>query len=247
MNLDSQIVLPPGAAFFLLLQRTQYQRWQRNPLLALASRIIDPASRDSFSRIRLESKMRPRAIAEAYGRELTAEYQELRPYLPESPGTVVDIGCGLAGIDVLLARHYGTTRPNWVLVDSTEVSNDLHYLFEDTGSFYNSLHLAEQVLIRNGISAEHIRLIDVGKGGQLAAPEAAGLVISLISWGFHYPVSVYLSQVLSLLSADGTVILDVRRSTDGERAVRDAFEQVSVLREEPKRLRLAAQSPRRAL
>lgn len=40
------------------------------------------------------------------------------------------------------------------------------------------------------------------------------LVISLVSWGFHFPVSTYLDQVHDLLREGGRLILDLRKRKD---------------------------------
>lgn len=55
-------------------------------------------------------------------------------------------------------------------------------------------------------------------------------MLSLISWGFHYPVSTYLDRVRELLSDDGVLILDLRRDTGGLEDLRRAFRQVEIVR-----------------
>jgi hypothetical protein len=65
-------------------------------------------------------------------------------------------------------------------------------------------------------------------------------VISLISWGFHYPVNVYLSEVSRVLSKNGAVILDVRKDSPGLNDLRSRFGTVTTLSEKPKFLRVLA-------
>ena len=49
------------------------------------------------------------------------------------------------------------------------------------------------------------------------------VVISIISWGFHYPVSTYLEDVHEALVPGGVAILDIRNGTDGVAALRRRF------------------------
>ena len=72
-------------------------------------------------------------------------------------------------------------------------------------------------------------------------PEALDLVISLISWGFHYPVAVYADQVREILRPGGRVILDVRKGTDGREQLEARFPRVLQISETRKKERLCAE------
>jgi len=67
------------------------------------------------------------------------------------------------------------------------------------------------------------------------------LVVSLISWGFHYPVPVYLDQVRALLRPGGRVILDVRKETDGRAQLEARFPGVTTISETRKKERVVAE------
>jgi hypothetical protein len=41
------------------------------------------------------------------------------------------------------------------------------------------------------------------------------LVISTISWGFHYPISLYVESVARIMSNGGVLLVDIRKGTDG--------------------------------
>lgn len=45
-------------------------------------------------------------FVESYIQGLYDTYQSFKPYLPNE-GVILDIGCGMGGIDVLLDQHYG--------------------------------------------------------------------------------------------------------------------------------------------
>ena len=66
------------------------------------------------------------------------------------------------------------------------------------------------------------------------------LVLSLISWGFHYPVETYLARVHEILRPGGHLIMDVRKKTDGMDQIRARFETVEVLVDSKKYERIRA-------
>ena len=66
------------------------------------------------------------------------------------------------------------------------------------------------------------------------------LVISLISWGFHYPIQTYLDQVFALLAKGGTMIIDVRKQTEGLDMLGKRFAKVDVILEKSKYWRVLA-------
>src|SRR5690606_38151004 len=55
-------------------------------------------------------------------------------------------------------------------------------------------------------------------------------VVSLISWGWHYPVSTYLEPVRSALPPGGRLILHIRPRTGGEEELRRYFRYVGSYR-----------------
>ncbi len=68
------------------------------------------------------------------------------------------------------------------------------------------------------------------------------VVISLLAWGFHFPVSTYLDWVCSCLAAGGRLIMDVRRGTDGMKPLAARFSKLSVISETAKAQRICAQA-----
>ena len=72
--------------------------------------------------------------------------------------------------------------------------------------------------------------------------EKFDLVVSLISWGFHYPLSTYLDQVYQKMALGGVLIIDVRKVTmsDPLTELRTKFGDVSIITESNKHMRVAA-------
>ncbi len=81
----------------------------------------------------------------------------------------------------------------------------------------------------NGVPAACIQLLEATDTRTILVPTSVHLVLSLLSWGFHYPVHIYLDQVYQLPSPDGIVILDVRKGTDGVPKLRQRFSDLLVI------------------
>lgn len=121
------------------------------------------------------------------------DFSMIEPYLPEKVTSILDIGCGMAGIDVHLKRKYPDARLELLDGDGeTPVYN-----FNDSCTPYNSREATEELLLANGVAVD--RWHNIGTKDQLEAD----LVVSLISWGFHYPLSAY--------KVRGFCIADIRR------------------------------------
>lgn len=217
--------LPRGAERYLVLQRVSYAWKLPAPLRrARLQRLYDRYAFPSVERVR-----RP-LIARRYSTELTADYTELRPFLPTAADRILDVGCGIAGIDSLLFRHYAQLggRPRVSLLDKEGVS-EIFYGFRHQAAYYNSLDLAREFLVLNGVPRSAIDTIDVGTSG-FPVERRYEIVVSLLSWGHHYPISTYLDEVERVLSPDGIVVLDVRRETTGEEALRERFGRIELVR-----------------
>ncbi len=116
-----------------------------------------------------------------YPGSIAADYGHILPFLPPRADRILDIGCGMAGIDVLLKRHYPAAEL-WLLDgDGDEPRNG----WNRTLGAFSSRAAADELLAANGVRAD--RWIDVNTKEALKAD----LVISLASWGYHYPISTY--------------------------------------------------------
>jgi len=130
----------------------------------------------------------------------------------------LDIGCGVAGIDVLLSQHYNGNVEIF-LIDKTKVDKKLYYNFEKRGSFYNSLQISKSILTANGVNRNKIHLQEATENNEIRFNQNFDIVISLISWGFHYLVSTYLDRVYIKMNKNGIRIIDVRKNTNSEKDI----------------------------
>jgi hypothetical protein len=133
------------------------------------------------------------------------------------PGSVLDIGCGLGGPTALIAKHCGGA---------------VHLLDGDGWGIrkvgygpsmqpYNYRLETEKLLMANGV--ESFCWHDVGS---TELPKVDN-VVSLISWGWHYPVSTYVDAVADSLQSGGRLILDLRPGMGGEESLRPYFQYIA--------------------
>lgn len=232
--------IPDEAIKYILFQRTAYLRF---PITLLYRHVLRPLP---FSLpiynlvVGVESRFGRSRIKALYEADMQDEYNSIKHVLPDSCRTVLDIGCGVAGIDVFIDRHYAGQAPDFYLLDKSQVETSVFYMFHEQAAFYNSLYVAGAMLNSNGISHQRIHLLEANDRNEIGMDAPVDLVLSLISWGFHYPVDTYVERVHDLLSENGVVILDIRKGTDGIEVLRRTFAQVDVIFETEKQCRVVA-------
>ncbi|MCC6002050.1 MAG: glycosyltransferase [Pararhodobacter sp.] len=180
-------------------------------------------------------------VIRQYLETMKAEYLELKPFLPKVAQNILDVGCGMAGLDHYLFRHFDSAGAKLFLLDRSETSDAIWYGYERKGAFYNSLSTASNFLQARGVDPRRITTIDAPDDGLLSEDlPPLDLVVSTLSWGFHYPVSTYLDSVYERMSQNGCLILDTRKDTEGEELLQRKFgkENVSKIREKGKHITL---------
>jgi SAM-dependent methyltransferase len=200
--------LPTGAEFFIVLQRPAYG-WPTSRRIKVGRGLYE---RHVMPRI---ERRRRDAVAQAYWEGMQEDYESLGPYLPERVSSMLDIGCGLGGIDLMLYRHYAEFGPTVALLDREGVSDSVYYGYAPEAAHYASLELARRFLVENGVPSEAVATFNADGDGYPAGRQF-DLIISVVSWGFHYPLETYLSDVDRTLSVGGTLVIDVREGTNAE-------------------------------
>lgn len=138
--------------------------------------------------------------------------QAIRPFLPKSPKSILDIGCGLGVISLFLFK---STKCKMYMLDSeSDETVSVTGFHKDGYIFTAKMAACAQFLQKNGISKDRIELIDIAKD---PFPEAEmDVIISKRSWGFHYPLSEYLEKCRGVLSDSGCIVVDVRKNALNE-------------------------------
>lgn len=161
--------------------------------------------------------------AKCFEKDIYKDLLSIRPHLPKSCKRILDIGCGIGGIDLYLYNHYKGLC-NLHLLDYSKTSEQIYYGYKQTGAAYNSLHLTRQFLEVNEVSPDDIYTHDADCGFPL---DSYDLIISLLSCGFHYPVEIYLDKIKQAKA--GIVILDIRKHSNQMELLKSNFASVEVV------------------
>lgn len=232
MNI-SNFKIPEGSERYIALQRTEYQVW-----FNIFFRILKLGSFYDRHLMPKIEKLRTNTIRKKFFEDIRVDFQSIKDVLPSKARNILDIGCGIAGIDFFLYQNYQNHEPNLFLLDKEGIS-DVYYGFEEEASFYNSLDLSREFLNLNGVPKDKIHTINISED-DFPSENNLELIISIISWGFHYPVSTYLEEVYHSLSNNGVLIMDIRKGTGGEEEIKDRFGNCEVVSEYEKHVRVLA-------
>jgi hypothetical protein len=237
MNLDLSV--PKSASLFIILQRTAYQ----TPFLArLLRRFPGPIS---LAYATIEARVRYVNIIDRFQRSIHRDFRSIESALPPAATNILDIGCGLAAIDVFLYRHYIIpSQPDLYLADFDETSKRIDYSYGRSPTRYNSLQIAREMLLDNDVPSQAIHFINPEDIVRAQDLPRFNLVISTLAWGFHFPVDAYAQAVFNLMADGGSLILDIRKGTDGIGQLEKLFRVTQIIEESETRQRVLAISPR---
>lgn len=137
----------------------------------------------------------------AYEMRIEEVFKSMLPALPETCGSVLDIGGGLSGISARLNQHYDGR----LFVGVLDGKNTLARVERHNQPFNNATQ-TQNFLRRNGVRSQDF--YEPGEG----INRTFDLVISTQAWGFHLAPSMYLLTVATALKNGGTLICDVRKT-----------------------------------
>ena len=160
-------------------------------------------------------------------------------HLKKYPSQILDIGCGLGIYDLALhdfySKKFGSENIIFHLLDKTTTEaeeKNVHYGYREKGAFYNNLDYTKEFLTLNKIKEKNINCITVDDNLDLTNNYLRNnlsnidLVISIISWGFHYPIKVYLDTVYNILADDGLLCLHCRKLSENLPLLESKFDIV---------------------
>jgi SAM-dependent methyltransferase len=188
-------------------------------------------------------KRRLNLIAHYYFSDMKRTLDIMKSHLPASCERILDIGCGLGGIDAILFWEYSNNNKiDLWLLDKNDDSPLFrrHYTgYHNVATAYNSLEITRQFLEANGVSPSAINLVNIAED-ELPSNQQFDIIMSLLSWGFHFPVDEYLVYVIRSLKKEGVLFMDIRKNTDGVEKLRAVFHNVNILYEGKKCLFVVA-------
>jgi len=133
---------------------------------------------------------------------------------PQQNLTILDIGVGVGGYHKKWIREHGRDT-NLYLMDNSEFNiRALSYGHGRSDRYYNSLFLTKRFL--NNVNNPQVKVhsLEIKKEYPGKIPNHVDLIISFISWGFHYSLEDYwstISQSMSLFSS--IILIDVRKDS----------------------------------
>ncbi len=133
-----------------------------------------------------------------YEKSLTEIFESIKPVLPAKCESVLDIGSGLGGIDILTARHY-SPPPKITLLDGMDDPPMVRNSFQT----FNNARVAINFHRKNNNEVQVVR--DVPR-------EKFDLIYSFFAYGFHIPPEDYLESVVHAAHSTTVLVFDVRKS-----------------------------------
>ena len=155
--------LPKEANEYVLLQRTSLIKDTRSKLTKKLSLIGMGKSYESV--VKEQSKENNNQISDCYYAEIEKVFNLVETHIPKHTKSILDIGSGLAGLEVFLWALLKKNQPKIYLLDKTKIEKKIWYEFKNHGAFYNSLGLAKKNLISNGVVSSKINLIEAPCNG----------------------------------------------------------------------------------
>lgn len=126
-----------------------------------------------------------------------------------NPISVLDIGCGLAVVDVLLVQRGNVDRVHLMDGDGTA---ERHGEYREVSVAWNNVETGAD-MVRANAREKRCHVVTHRPGTGFDIP--VDLVMSLKSWGLHYPVHTYLEMVRGCLRIGGLLVIDIHREAEG--------------------------------
>ncbi len=172
--------------------------------------------------------------------ELEIIYNEFSGHLAGSGLNVLDVGCGLGFIDVII---------------NDNIKDCNFYIFDSMNSvkagsvknFYCNLSLTKEFMCMHGVSSDSIFLVDASRTGEdvwtnkdpkcFSGLPKMDLVLSMFSWGWHFSLEKYIKEASSITNKGGLLVLECKNKslTHSERESilnNNEFELIDVCGEE---------------
>ena len=125
---------------------------------------------------------------------ITRDFEAIEPWLPAKVSSVLDIGCGLAGVNVLIAKATGCKKIN--LIDGDGTGPRKMGFVENTPPWFDVNIGAE--FVRKNTSGVAVKAFH-----QSEKSIPCDLLISLKSWAHHYSAETYMALAVASLRKKG--------------------------------------------
>jgi hypothetical protein len=159
-------------------------------------------------------------------KDFDKEFNQMLFFLPKKLNNILDIGSGLGIINVYLNNFYNNT-PEFTLIDKTQIEKKVSYGFDSKGQFYNNFDLTLDFLESHGIDIKKINLVNADLKNEIN--KNFDLVISLLSMGYHYPITQYLDILRFKTNKDTVFIFDIADEYINIENIKKLFGSVKII------------------
>ena len=174
-------------------------------------------------------------------KDLNIIYDMFEEHLPKHVSNMLDVGCGLGYIDVVINDRLDNL-PNFYMFDAldTLVSGEVK-------NFYSNLKLTRKFMSVHGVDENNIFLVDASKTGTdhginrdpecFSGLPKMDLVVSMYSWGWHFRIEKYIKEVSNVMRTGGLLVLEIKtpESTDETLINGHGFNLVDIVNREKRR------------
>jgi tetratricopeptide (TPR) repeat protein len=166
-----------------------------------------------------------------YYQWIVRDYLELRPLLPRDAKNILNIGGGVALLEILLRAHYyDRSDVRFTVIEQIKMENITHYdgavvplespiTILDTARKNAEANEYDNFTGMSSVESEKLR------------SEKVDCIVSLRSWSYLYSLDTYFDLVRDVLVPDGILILDVSRRNDDLERLSSHFDFQAVIRE----------------
>lgn len=153
-------------------------------------------------------------------------------YVPSNIKSVLDIGCGLGLVDLVLYKRIKPS-PDVYLLDKDNEHQSLRSVkggFHQRYIFTADLALTRDFFIQNGVKNDQIHFVDSSINALASLPKI-DLILSITSWGFHYPIETYWEGVRKIIHEKSLLFIDLRKGQKGFEFLKMNFDYHCIVKE----------------
>tara|TARA_B100000795_G_C22762016_1_gene424035 strand:- start:47 stop:793 length:747 start_codon:yes stop_codon:yes gene_type:complete len=196
--------------FYLNKKETRLVILQRIELLSnFFKKVRKLFGRRLFTNFISKFFLNPTSVGRAYCKDMKNEYETIRNYVNPQNKTILSIGGGLGGLELILNKEFNVK--SFTFIERNFVSPKIKYGWDSNNNEgYNDLDLLKNFLIKNNLPSSKFTIFDYDKG--VLPNTKFDLVISLFSLDYHYDFNIYLDYLKKVSHKNTKIVFDTIRA-----------------------------------
>jgi len=163
-------------------------------------------------------------IGKKYLSSMKKEYEILSKYLNFDNKTILSIGSGMCGLELIINQKAQNNFFN--IIEKNYVSKKVTYVWDNSNDeAYNNLSLLNLFLIKNGMEKKKFKIYDFDLDP--LPVNKFDLIISLYSLDYHYDFNLYYNYLKKIFDKKTQIIFDTIRPD----YFKNIFKNVKILQE----------------